>query len=74
MTEEEVLQMAFSGRLISLELGMRFLTDHPNGDEYFRVDRKGRIGSSPHCVVFARQIEESEEEMKRYALKVAKAR
>ena len=75
LTEEEVLQMAFSGRLISLELGMRFLTDHLNGDEYFRVAREGQnLDRARTQLCLARQIEESEEEMMRYALKVAKAR
>ena len=75
LTEEEVLQMAFSGRLISLELGMRFLTDHLNGDEYFRIAREGQnLDRARTQLCLARQIEENEEEMKRYALKVAKAR
>jgi len=75
LTEAEVLQMAFSGRLISLELGMRFLTDHLNGDEYFRVDREGQnLDRARTQLCLARQIEESEEEMKRYTLKVANAR
>ncbi|MBF0286488.1 MAG: aminoglycoside phosphotransferase family protein [SAR324 cluster bacterium] len=33
--------MVFSGKLITLELGLRFLTDHLNGDLYFPVMRKG---------------------------------
>ena len=75
LTEEEVLQMSFSGRLISLELGMRFLTDHLNGDEYFRIAREGQnLDRARTQLCLARQIEENEEEMKRYALKVAKAR
>ena len=35
LNDAEVSHMVFSGRLISLELGMRFLTDHLNGDQYF---------------------------------------
>ena len=67
--------MAFSGRLISLELGMRFLTDHLNGDEYFRIAREGQnLDRARTQLCLARQIEESEEEMKHYALKVANAR
>ena len=31
--------MAFSGKLITLELGIRFLTDHLSGDTYFRIHR-----------------------------------
>ena len=40
LNEVEIEQMAFSSRL-ALELGMRFLTDHLNGDRYFRVHREG---------------------------------
>jgi hypothetical protein len=31
--------MAFSGKLITLELGIRFLTDFLSGDTYFRIHR-----------------------------------
>lgn len=75
LTDEEVSQMAFSGRLISLELGMRFLTDHLNGDKYFRVTREGQnLDRARTQLCLARQIAESEEKMKAYVLKVAKAR
>ncbi|MDG2486737.1 MAG: aminoglycoside phosphotransferase family protein [Roseibacillus sp.] len=75
LTDEEVSQMAFSGRLISLELGMRFLTDHLNGDKYFRVTREGQnLDRARTQLCLARQIAESEEKMKAYILKVAKAR
>ena len=33
--------LAFSARLITFEIGMRFLTDHLNGDHYFRIHRPG---------------------------------
>jgi Ser/Thr protein kinase RdoA (MazF antagonist) len=39
-TAEEVNQLVFSSWLLTLELGMRFLTDHLNGDVYFKVHRK----------------------------------
>ncbi len=75
LTDEEVSQMAFSGRLISLELGMRFLTDHLNGDKYFRVTREGQnLDRARTQLSLARQIAESEEKMKAYVLQVAKAR
>ena len=41
LTEAEVSQLAFSSRVVAIELGMRFLTDHLNGDKYFRVRREG---------------------------------
>ncbi|MGD7652069.1 MAG: phosphotransferase enzyme family protein [Verrucomicrobiales bacterium] len=34
--------LAFSGKLITLELGIRFLTDHLLGDQYFRIQRPGQ--------------------------------
>lgn len=34
----EVHYLAFSAKLIALELGMRFLTDYLQGDTYFKVD------------------------------------
>ena len=75
LTQEEVSQMAFSGRLISLELGMRFLTDHLNGDVYFRVSREGQnLDRARTQLCLARQIEEEEEGMRSYVIKVAKAR
>lgn len=33
--------LAFSAILMTLECGMRFLTDHLQGDRYFKVDRPG---------------------------------
>lgn len=39
LTPAELDHLAFSAKLITLELGMRFLTDHLNGDVYFRIHR-----------------------------------
>ena len=36
--EKELLP--FSGKLITLEIGMRFLTDYLSGDVYFKIHRK----------------------------------
>jgi len=35
----ELSQLAFSGKLITLECGIRFLTDYLNGDTYFKIKR-----------------------------------
>ncbi len=40
LTPEEVCQLSFSARLITYELGVRFLTDHLNGDRYFKTHRR----------------------------------
>ncbi len=75
LNEAEIAQMAFSGRLISIELGMRFLTDHLDGDRYFRVHRENQnLDRARTQLCLARQIEEREEEMNRFVLKVAGAR
>jgi Ser/Thr protein kinase RdoA (MazF antagonist) len=41
LLQREVELLPFSCRLLGLELGMRFLTDHLEGDRYFRTCRKG---------------------------------
>lgn len=41
MTEREIELLPFSAKLMTLECGMRFLTDHIDGDHYFRIHREG---------------------------------
>jgi hypothetical protein len=41
LTPEEKQLLAFSGRLITFEIGLRFLTDHLSGDTYFKIHREG---------------------------------
>jgi len=41
LTATEREQLAFSGKLITLEIGIRFLTDFLCGDTYFRTSRPG---------------------------------
>jgi aminoglycoside phosphotransferase (APT) family kinase protein len=40
LNRAERSRLAFSGKLISFELGLRFLTDYLDGDRYFRVHRR----------------------------------
>jgi hypothetical protein len=37
----ELANLAFSGKLLTLECGIRFLTDYLNGDVYFKIKRPG---------------------------------
>lgn len=37
----ETARLAFSARLLTLECGVRFLTDHLKGDVYFKIHRDG---------------------------------
>ncbi len=41
MTEKEIELLPFSAILLTYECGMRFLTDHLNGDTYFKIHREG---------------------------------
>jgi hypothetical protein len=39
LTKPEKSLIAFSGKLITFEIGIRFLTDYLSGDTYFRIHR-----------------------------------
>jgi len=41
LNEAELDHLAFSGKLLTLECGMRFLTDYLRGDVYFKTHRPG---------------------------------
>ena len=41
LTAAEKANLAFSGKLITFEIGIRFLTDFLEGDHYFKVHRTG---------------------------------
>ena len=42
LTEKELQMLPMGAKLMTLECGMRFLTDYLSGDTYFRVHRKGQ--------------------------------
>ncbi len=41
LNDAEIRQLAFSGILITFEIGLRFLTDYLSGDTYFKIHRDG---------------------------------
>jgi aminoglycoside phosphotransferase (APT) family kinase protein len=41
LNETEKRYLAFSGKLITFEIGIRFLTDYLAGDTYFKIHRQG---------------------------------
>jgi aminoglycoside phosphotransferase (APT) family kinase protein len=41
LTKAEKQLLAFSGKLITFEIGLRFLTDYLSGDTYFKTHRQG---------------------------------
>ncbi len=58
LTEAEVEELAFSGRLLALEMGMRFLADHLNGDIYYKTNRPNQ--NLDRCRVQCRLVESME--------------
>lgn len=42
LTDEEIAYLPWGAKLMTLECGMRFLTDHLEGDVYFHIDREGQ--------------------------------
>lgn len=54
----ELDNMAFSGQLITLEMGIRFLTDFLNGDVYYKVHREGH--NLDRCRTQFKLVEEME--------------
>lgn len=41
LTENEIRMLPMGSKVMTLECGMRFLTDHLNGDTYFKIHREG---------------------------------
>ena len=72
LTVAERRYLAFSGKLITFEIGIRFLADHLAGDTYFKVHREGH--NLDRCRAQFRlveSIEQQEEEMKRLVESIA---
>jgi aminoglycoside phosphotransferase (APT) family kinase protein len=66
LTAAEREYLAFSGKLITFEIGIRFLADYLSGDTYFKVHREGH--NLDRCRTQFRlveSIEQQEEEMNR---------
>lgn len=59
LTSLEVEQLAFSAQLMTLECGIRFLTDYLQGDIYFKTQRKNQ--NLDRCRVQFRMVQDMEE-------------
>ena len=73
LTQAEIDQLAFSGKLITLEIGIRFLTDYLEGDQYFKVSRPDH--NLIRCRTQLKLVECIEQElpsMEQYVKRVAK--
>ena len=61
--------LAFSGKLITLEIGVRFLTDYLAGDTYFKVHREGHnLDRCRTQVALVKSIESQESQMLDYVM------
>ncbi|WP_052573877.1 aminoglycoside phosphotransferase family protein [Haloferula sp. BvORR071] len=64
LNRAEVDHLAFSGKLLTLECGIRFLTDHLQGDVYFKTKRPGHnIDRCRAQFAMVKAIEENLEQM-----------
>jgi len=59
LTSAEKDHLAFSGKLITLEIGIRFLTDFLHGDTYFKIKRDGH--NLDRCRTQLRMVESIEQ-------------
>ena len=67
LTKAERNYIAFSGKLISFEIGIRFLTDFLSGDTYFRIHRPGHnLDRCRTQFKLVDSIERQEEAMQKY--------
>ena len=65
ITPREVEYLAFSAQLLTLECGMRFLTDYLDGDVYFKTHREGHnLDRARNQFKLVKEMENHEEEMK----------
>lgn len=73
LTQEELRLLVFSGRLITLTIGLRFLTDYLEGDVYFRIHRPGHnLDRARAQFALVKSMEEQEEKMERVVRSIAR--
>ncbi|MEN8153292.1 MAG: aminoglycoside phosphotransferase family protein [Acidobacteriota bacterium] len=67
LTEVEKDNLVFGGKLITCEVGLRFLTDYLEGDKYFKIKYdKHNLVRSRTQIALVRSIEKSEDKMKSF--------
>ncbi|WP_263354428.1 phosphotransferase enzyme family protein [Acidicapsa acidisoli] len=69
LTKDEVSYLAFSGKLITFEMGIRFLADYLAGDTYYKVHRDGHnLDRCRTQFKLVASIEQQESEMNRLVM------
>jgi hypothetical protein len=72
LTAKEIELLPFAGKLISFEIGLRFLTDHLLGDQYFKVQHPGHnLDRARTQFKLMQSIEEQEVEMAALVQRIA---
>jgi len=75
LVDAEVDHLAFSGMLITLEIGIRFLTDFLEGDVYFKTSRDGHnLDRARTQLKLVEHIEDQLKEMDAFVRKVRRGR
>jgi hypothetical protein len=75
LNDLEVDHLAFSGKLIALEVGIRFLTDYLEGDVYFKTQREGHnLDRCRTQLALVKEIEKHEATMQDFARRAQAAR
>ncbi|MEN8772918.1 MAG: aminoglycoside phosphotransferase family protein [Akkermansiaceae bacterium] len=70
LTPLEIDLLPFSAKLISLETGIRFLTDHLDGDKYFKVHRDNHnLDRCRTQLALVKSIEDQEQKMVNFVKK-----
>ncbi|MEN9975728.1 MAG: hypothetical protein RLZZ282_1734 [Verrucomicrobiota bacterium] len=75
INDTEIEHLAYAGKLMSLEVGIRFLTDHLEGDVYFKTQRLGH--NRDRCrtqLKLVERIEAHEPAMNAFVRKVRRGR
>lgn len=74
LNEAELANLAFSGKLLTLECGIRFLTDHLDGDLYFKTKHPGHnLDRCRNQFAFVEVLERNMDEMERVILNLLQA-
>ncbi|MDC0304908.1 aminoglycoside phosphotransferase family protein [bacterium] len=74
LRDAEIDNLAFSGKLIALETGIRFLTDYLLGDVYFKISCEGQnLDRARTQFQLVQQLEANEREMQAYVERFTKS-
>jgi len=75
LCDKEIENLVFAGRLISLEIGMRFLTDYLEGDIYFKTDHENHnLDRARTQLRLVELLEQNEDAMEKFVLRLAAGR